>query len=302
MLRNVVTRVIKPFDPWKGRLCTCPPKFSFDPYTGCEHKCLYCYASSYVKRFYECRPKKNLLKLVRGDVPRLPESALISMSNSSDPYPPMEYELELTRRCLKEFQKSNLRILIITKSDLVLRDVDLLRSLRCAVTFTITTLDDNLASRLEPGAPPPSRRLYAVEMLSSEGIRVGVRIDPIIPHLNDENFDNLLKEVRDAGAIHITSSTFKPRPDSWIRIEAAFPDVAERLRSLYFEEGERVARSHYLPKHVRFRLMKTVADECRRLGLTFACCREGFIDLSTGASCDGSHLIPAKPYSSENRE
>ncbi|MEM1654920.1 MAG: radical SAM protein [Nitrososphaerota archaeon] len=300
MRGNAGTRVIKPFDPWRGRLCTCPRKFSFDPYTGCEHGCLYCYASFYIRRFHECRPKKNLLELVEGDVLRLPENALISMSNSSDPYPPMEYGLELTRRCLNEFRRRNLRILVITKSDLVLRDLDILRALRCAVTLTITTLDDQLAGRLEPGAPPPSRRLHAVERLSSEGIRVGVRVDPIIPYINDEGIDDLLREVRDAGAIHVTSSTFKPRPDSWARIEAAFPDVAEKLRPLYFEEGERIARSRYLPKPMRFKLMKMIADGCRKLGLTFACCREGFIELNTGASCDGSHLIPSRPYSPED--
>lgn len=195
-----------------------------------------------------------------------------------------------------------MRILIITKGDLVVRDLDLLKSLRCAVTLTITILDDYLAGKLEPGAPPPSKRLHVMEILSSEGIRVGVRIDPVIPHLNDEGIVDLLKEVKNAGAIHITSSTFKPRPDSWVRVEAAFPDVAEKLRSLYFENGERVARSRYLPKLVRFKLMKMIADECKKLSLTFACCREGFIELNTGASCDGSHLIPVRPYSSEDRE
>lgn len=300
MLRGARTRVIKPFDPWRGRLCTCPPKFSFDPYTGCEHGCLYCYASSYIRKFHECRPKKDLLKLIKGDVLQLPENALISMSNSSDPYPPMEYELQLTRRCLEEFRRRNLRILVITKSDLVLKDLDLLRKLRCAVSLTITTLDDYLAGRLEPNAPPPSRRLYAVERLSSEGIRVCVRIDPIIPYLNDDGIDGLLREIKNASAAHITSSTFKPRPDSWARIKAAFPDVAEKLEPLYFGEGEQVARSRYLPKPIRFKLMKMVADECRRLGLTFACCREGFKELNTGGSCDGSHLIPVRSYSSED--
>jgi DNA repair photolyase len=299
---GVRTRIIKPFDPWRGKLCTCPSKFSFDPYTGCEHGCLYCYASSYVRRFHECRPKRDLLRVVRNDVARLPDDVLISMSNSSDPYPPMERDMQLTRRCLEEFRGRNLRILVITKSDLILRDLDLLRRLRCAVTLTITTLDDDLARRLEPGAPPPSRRLDAVERLSSEGIMVGVRVDPIIPYLNDEGLMDLLREIRGAGAIHVTSSTFKPRPDSWARIEMAFPDTAEKLRPLYFEEGERIGRNRYLPRPMRFRLMKMIADGCRGLGLTFACCREGFVELNTGASCDGSHLIPAKPYSSEDRE
>ncbi|RLG03425.1 MAG: radical SAM protein, partial [Thaumarchaeota archaeon] len=237
------------------------------------------------------RPKRNLLKLVRRDLAVLPRNALISMSNSSDPYPPMESRLKLTRSCLREFLGRDLRILIITKSDLVVRDLDLISELRAAVTITITTLDEDLAKRLEPRAPTPSKRLDAVEKLSSEGIPVGVRVDPIIPFLNDEGVELLLREVRDAGALHVTSSTFKPRWDSWRRMEEAFPRICEKLKPLYFEEGERIGRSYYLPKPFRFKLMSRVAEESRKLGLTFACCREGFIELNSGGSCDGSHLI-----------
>ena len=120
-LERLRTRIIRPFDPWRSPLCTCPPKLSLDPYTGCEHGCLYCYASSYIKNFYRCRPKRNLIELVRRDLRRIPEDTLISMSNSSDPYPPMERRLKLTRRCLKEFRGRNLRILIVTKGDTILR-------------------------------------------------------------------------------------------------------------------------------------------------------------------------------------
>lgn len=292
MLRDLKTCVIRPFDPWRGRLCTCPPKLSFDPYTGCEHGCLYCYASSYIKDFKRCRPKKNLLSLVKRDLAALPRNALISMSNSSDPYPPMESQLKLTRSCLREFLRKDLRVLIVTKSDLVVRDLDLVSALRAAITITITTLDEYLAKRLEPRAPTPSKRLDAIEKLSSERIPVGVRVDPIIPFLNDEGVELLLKEVRDAGALHVTSSTFKPRWDSWKRMEKSFPDACEKLKPLYFREGERVGRSYYLPKPLRFKLMSKIAEKCKRLGLTFACCREGFIELNSGETCDGSHLIP----------
>ncbi len=296
MIRAYKTQVIRPFDPWRGRLCTCPPKFSFDPYTGCEHGCLYCYASSYIRRFYECRPKRDLVKIVRRDLGKLPRNALISMSNSSDPYTPMESHMMLTRRCLQEFlSRPDLRLLVITKSDLVARDADLLGGIRSAVTITITTLDHDLARRLEPNAPPPSRRLDALEKLSRAGIPVGVRLDPIIPFLNDGDIEQLLKEVKNAGAIHVTSSTFKPRLDGWRRMEQAFPEACRKLKPLYFEQGERIGRSYYLPRALRFRLIKRVYEECRRLGLSFACCREGFPELNTAGSCDGSHLIPAAP-------
>jgi len=231
------------------------------------------------------------LSKVRRDLSRLPEDALISMSNSSDPYTRMEAELQLTRRCLREFIGRRVRLLIITKSDLVVRDIDLLLRLRSAVTITITTLDENLARRLEPGAPPPSRRLDAVSTLAESGVPVGVRIDPVIPFLTDEGIECLVKEVRGAGAAHVTASTLKPRIDGWRRMEQAFPEVCARLRPLYFEEGERVGRSLYLPRSIRLKLMRKIAEECARAGLTFATCREGFPELQTGGACDGSHLV-----------
>ena len=291
-LKRLRTRVIRPFDPWGSPLCTCPPKLSLDPYTGCEHGCLYCYASSYIKDFYRCRPKQNLIELVRRDLRRIPDDTLISISNSSDPYPPMEQKLGLTRRCLGEFTRRDLRILIVTKGDTILRDLDLLQKLRAAVTVTITTLDDHIAEKLEPRAPRPKRRLGVVEQLTAHGIPLGLRLDPIIPGINDDSIRELLIEAREVGITHVVSSTFKPRWDSWLRVSKAFPEESEELRHLYFEKGRRIGRSWYLPREGRLRLMRRVRELCDQLGLTFATCREGFPELHTAPSCDGSHLIP----------
>ncbi|KYH38940.1 MAG: hypothetical protein AYL28_002020 [Candidatus Bathyarchaeota archaeon B23] len=288
------TRIIKPFDPWGSPLCTCPPKLSLDPYTGCQHGCLYCYASSYIRDFHRCRPKRGLVELVRRDLRRIPDDALISVSNSSDPYPPMEGRLRLTRRCLEEFAERDLRILIVTKGDVILRDLDLLQELRAAVTVTITTLDDQIAGRLEPEAPKPSRRLEVVEELTAQGVPVGLRLDPIIPGINDASIEELIKEAKVAGVVHVVSSTFKPRWDSWLRISEAYPEESEELRRLYFEEGRRIGRSWYLPREMRLRLMRRVRETCEGLGLTFATCREGMPELHTAPSCDGSHLIPMR--------
>ncbi|MCS7125922.1 MAG: radical SAM protein [Aigarchaeota archaeon] len=285
------TQLIKLFDPWRSKLCTCPVKYSFDPYTGCAHRCLYCYASSYIRDFYNCRPKKNLLKIIRRDLEKLPENTIISMSNSSDPYPWMERELKLTRRCLEEFMKSNLRILVVTKSDLVVRDIDLLKELRVAVTISITTIDDWLAKKIEPLAPAPSKRLKALSKLSEEGVNTGLRLDPIIPFINDDNYRELLIEARNCGVKHVVSSLFKPRYDSWTRVVSSFPEIEDSLRKIYFLEGERIGRSWYASRELRFRTMKKVSEECKRLGLGFATCREGFEELHTSQTCDGSHLI-----------
>ena len=276
------------FDPWKSRLCTCPHKLTFNPYTGCDHGCLYCYASSYIPQFHDCRPKKNLLSRLKREAARL-DGELISMSNSSDPYPRLEQKLGLTRKCLQILAESRCRLQIVTKSDLVVRDIDILRGVPCVVSVTVLTADDGLSGKLEPGAPVSSRRLGAIETLVEAGIPTTVRIDPIIPFLNDDDLAELVETVAGLGVLHITSSSYKVKPDNWRRFSAAFPEVAEKLKPLYFSEGKRIGRSIYLPKNIRFGLMKKVKELAEEHNLKFGCCREGF--SLNSAVCDGSWAI-----------
>lgn len=286
--------VIRKFDPWGDPLCTCPKKLGFNPYTGCDHRCIYCYVSSYVPRAFECRGKKNLIARVERDLKRIDKSLVISMSNSSDPYPPMEAKLKLTRACLELFSHEDCRVQIITKSNLVARDADLLSKMRCVASFTITTLNRSVSRVLEPRAPSPEKRLGAMKELSGAGVPTSLRLDPIIPSLNDAEIKEIVETAAAHGASHVTSSTFKPRPDSWRRLERAFPEIATELAPLYFEQGKRHHNSRYLPRKIRFQLMKAVRNACSRNNVTFASCREGLQELSTGESCDGSHLIPKK--------
>jgi len=280
-------RIIRPFDPWKSKLCTCPAKYSLNPYTGCPHRCLYCYSSSYIPRFFSCRPKRELVKLVEKDVEELPENALISMSNTSDPYPEIERELELTRRCLEIFREHGLRVLIITKGDVVLRDLHLLSEMRAAVTLSVTTR--KLDEILEPGAPKAERRMEVLKILKDSGIPVGLRLDPVIPFVNDSEIEEIISSLDFVD--HVVSSTFKPRADSWKRISLAFPEVAVKLRELYFSKGERIQSALYLPREMRRELMLKVREVCHTYGIPFASCREGFPELQSSKSCDGSHLI-----------
>ncbi len=278
------------FDPWKSKLCTCPPKLTLNPYTGCDHRCLYCYSSSYIPKFFNCRPKNiSLLKLEK-EARRL-RGELISIANSSDPYPNMEEGIQLTRKCLEVLSRYNCRIQIVTKSDLVVRDLDLLRRVPSTVALTITTDDDELARRLEPYAPPSSARIRAAKTLIEAGIPVSVRIDPIIPFLNDEP-ENLIEKLSSIGVLHITSSTYKVKYDNWRRFSLAFPETAEKLHPLYFKKGERISGYLYLPKNLRYQLMRKIKELTESRGMKFGCCREGFSNLNS-ATCDGSWL--AKP-------
>ncbi len=283
--------VISRFDPWQSSLCTCPKKLTMNPYTGCDHGCLYCYASSYVPDFTVCRPKKDQLASLQREAAKL-KGETVSISNSSDPYPRIEATLGWTRQCLELLTESNCRIQIITKSNMVTRDDDLLSKVPSTVAITVTTDDEKLARALEPHAPSSSERLRAAQDLINKGIPVSIRIDPIIPFLN-ENLQSLIAKLADIGVRHITSSTYKPKPDNWRRLIEAFPQEAEKLKPLYFQQGERVGGNTLLPRELRLRILGQLRSYAQEKGIQFGVCREGLPKLNT-AACDGSWLLPPK--------
>jgi DNA repair photolyase len=280
--------VLARFDPWHSALCTCPPKLTLNPYTGCDHGCVYCYASSYIFNFRNCRPKKDLIQRLKREAVRL-SGEIVSISNSSDAYPNIEAERALTRQCVEILSGQKCRIQIVTKSDVVTRDIDLLRKVPSMVALTITTDDDATARIIEPHAPPPSERIKAAEKLVQSGIPVTVRIDPIIPFVNDCP-ERLVKKIAGLGVRHVTSSTYKIRSDNWKRFSEAMPQVSEKVRPLYFQEGEKIADYIYLPRKLRLRLIKKVRSLAEKSGIRFGTCREGFNDLNT-ATCDGSWVL-----------
>jgi len=104
----------------------------------------------------------------------------------------------------------------------------------------------------------------------------------------------VIREAKRAGAEHVVTSTFKPRIDGWKRFEKAFPEVARKLKEIYFKKGEKIGNSWYLPAGMRREIIESVKKICEKYSLSFASCREGFQDLNTASSCDGSHLIPNK--------
>jgi len=280
--------LISTFDPWRSNLCTCPPKLTFNPYTGCDHACVYCYASSYIPKFFRCRPKKDLILRLKREAAKL-KGELISISNSSDPYPSLEAETGLMRKCLEILSRCNCKIQVVTKSNIVVRDIDFLKKTQSMVTLTITTDNDNISKIIEPNAPPSSQRLKAAETLIRKGIPTSVRVDPIIPFANG-NPENLVETLASIGVKHVTSSTYKVKPGNWKRFSMALPKTAEKLKPFYFEKGERIGRSIYLPKELRLKLMEKVAVLAKKYGVQFGTCREGLSHLNT-ATCDGSWLI-----------
>lgn len=197
--------------------------YCLNPYTGCGHGCLYCYAS-FMQRF--CRHpvrgrwgsfvhiKANFVACLASELQKA-RSGTVMLSSVTDPYQPIEAEYRLTRFCLELLAKSNLQVSILTKSDLILRDLDLLRTMpRVRVGFTITVIDAAVARKLEPGAPPPERRLGALRKLNQAGIPTWVFIAPVIPGLGDtdNNLASLIAAARQAGTreVHYDPLNFYP--------------------------------------------------------------------------------------------
>jgi DNA repair photolyase len=189
-------------------------RWSLNPYRGCEHGCAYCYA----------RPTHEYLGfsagldferriMVKTDAPALLRRTLatprwvgetIALSGNTDCYQPVERRLGLTRACLEVLAEASNPVEVVTKSALVVRDVDLLARLAAVraarVSVSVTTLDADLAARLEPRAARPDRRLDAIARLAAAGVPVSVLVAPVIPGLTDRELPAILAAAADAGA------------------------------------------------------------------------------------------------------
>ncbi len=280
-------RIIKEFDPWKGKYCTCPKKLSLNPYTGCSFSCVYCYITSYIKNPNVVRLKDGVIEKVKKDLKSFDKNFYIMLSNSSDPYPYVEKELNITREILKTFREENIKVLIVTKSDIIIKDIDILKDMNVVVTMTITTLDENY-KLIEPFAPNPQRRLNAIRLLSENNINVAVRIDPIIPFFNDdlEKLEEMVKTYSTYSK-QIISSTLKLKFDSIKRFKDRNRELFNKLMPLY---TEKVGNSFYIEKRKREEILKNLRDISLKYGMDFSTCRENLSYLNTNI-CDGSGLF-----------
>lgn len=191
-----------------------PFRWSVNPYRGCEHGCVYCYARpSHERLGWSAGLDFERRILVKEDAPEILARELahprwspdvVAFSGSTDCYQPIERRLGITRRCLEVMAEFRNPVAIVTKSALVARDVDVLAPLAelgaASVGVSLTTLDPALARRLEPRASSPKRRLEAMARLVAAGIPVHAMISPVVPGLNDEEIPRLLAAAAEAGA------------------------------------------------------------------------------------------------------
>ncbi|CEP69219.1 Radical SAM [Moorella glycerini] len=221
-------------------------RYCLNPYAGCSHRCLYCYADT-VLRFSNLAEKwgefvaakENFPEVLRRELrrKRTPPGRVL-LSTVTDAYQPAEAEFGLTRAVLAVFveERPEIELDLLTKSDLVVRDVDLLKELRnCSVGFTVTTPDDAAAGVLEPGAAPPSARLRAAGRLVAEGINVWAFIAPVLPGVSDAPgaLERLIAALRGAGVREVYLDPLNPYQAAVKRLRVAyrarFPQALKHL-------------------------------------------------------------------------
>jgi DNA repair photolyase len=224
-----------------------PFNVSLNPYRGCEHGCIYCFARpthSYLGLSpgldFETRlfAKVNAPDLLRRELARpsyVPES--IALGVNTDAYQPCERQLGLTRRVLEVLNECEHPVGLITKSSLIERDIDIIGAMaarrQACASITITTLDPEISRTLEPRAAAPARRLRTIRRLTDAGIPVSVSVAPIIPFVTEPEIEKVLEAAHDAGAVGAHYVVLRlpwevnPLFQEWL--QAHFPDRAQRV-------------------------------------------------------------------------
>ena len=246
--------------------------WSLNPYTGCEHRCAFCYVRAFELRAdrpsddrygRSIRVKTNVAGVLRGELSRKSwRREMVVIGAATDPYQPAEGRYKLTRQCLQALRDFSNPTAMITRGPMIVRDLDVLTELArradLHITFSIPTVDDDIWRRTEPGTAHPRQRLRAIEQLVAAGIDVGVGMAPIIPGLSDrpDRLEAVVKAARAAGAtglwagmLHLKDGT---REHFMTVLSKHWPELVPLYEQAYRERA-------YLPPVFAEPTMKAVA-------------------------------------------
>jgi len=250
-----------------NRVTGMPFPWSLNPYTGCVHRCTFCYVRSFERRADRAyddrygtaiRVKVNVAEVLRCELGRRSWSReLVAVGAATDPYQPAEGWYRITRRCLQALGAARTPFSLVTRGPLIVRDVDVLqeaaRRAAVEVNFSIPTLDREVWQRTEPGTAPPRQRLRALRVLVDAGLKAGVGMAPLLPGISDrpEQLAEVIRAARDAGATHL-----------WCNVLHLQPGTREHfLAHLARDWPQELARYEQL--YARVYLNRTEADPIR---------------------------------------
>ncbi|HVI06836.1 MAG TPA: radical SAM protein [Candidatus Binatia bacterium] len=260
-----------------------PFTWAINPYRGCEFACKYCYAR-YTHEFMEMRDglefeqkiyvKQHTAGLLRRELRKVKAREPIALGTATDPYQPAERRYEITRSILEEFTRHRgFELGIVTKSNLITRDLDLLTEISrhnvLSIHMTITTLDVDLARILEPRAPRPDLRLDAVRCLAQSGLEIGVSCSPVLPGITDSpaNLEAVISAAAAAGVRHIFAGALFLKPCSSAVflpfLEKNFPHLVENYRQRFQDRA-------FLPESYGKRISQLVSRLREKYGIARA--------------------------------
>jgi DNA repair photolyase len=251
--------------------------WSLNPYTGCVHRCTFCYVRGFEQRADRpsddrygraIRVKTNVVDVLRRELIRPSwRRELVAIGAATDPYQPIEGRYRLTRGCLRVLAAARTPFSIVTRSPLIVRDVDVLRhaagQVKVSVSISIPAIDDRVWRTTEPGTAPPHQRFRALRTLVDAGIRAGIGLAPILPGLSDNprQIEAVLRAARDAGATFVWCNLLylKPGTREHFLGQLARDWPTERARYDHLYQGA------YLDRRVSDPVRHTVARLAERL-------------------------------------
>ena len=250
--------------------------YNMNLYRGCSHGCIYCDSRSdcyHIENFDTVRGKENILHILENELSKKRVKGVVGIGAMSDTYNPMEIKYQQTRGALQLISKYGFGVSIDTKSDLILRDIDLLKEINSKnnviIKFTITTPDDNLSKRIEPNVCVSSKRLEAIKILNDNGIFTGIMMNPVLPFITDkeEDIKKLVELARRNGAKFIHTymgMTLRENQRAYYfeKLDEKFPGVKEKYIKNY---GDRY--NCLVPNYKQ--LYKVFTDECDRYGILY---------------------------------
>ena len=260
-----------------NRVTGMPFSWSLNPYMGCAHRCTFCYVRAFERRADRpsgegygrtVRVKVNVAEVLRTELGRPSWSReSVSIGAATDPYQPAEGRYRLTRACLEALAESRTPFAVITRSPMIVRDLDVLTEAasraQVSVNFSVPTLDPEVWRKTEPGTPPPRQRLRAVSRLVDAGIEAGVALAPILPGLSDrpEQLAEVVRAARDAGAVHLWANVLYLKPGTrehfLSNLARDWPELLPLYERLY-------AGRAYLPTREAEPVRKLVSELRRR--------------------------------------
>lgn len=221
-------------------------RYVMNIYRGCEHKCIYCDSRSEcyrIENFDDLTVKINAVDLLKKELSIKRKRVTIGTGAMSDPYTVSERKYQLTRNALKVINEYRFPLYIGTKSNLILRDVDILEDISktyLRVFFTITTFNDELAKKIEPSAPTPTERFKAMGVLSTLGINVGINLMPVLPFIedNNQNINEIIKRAKEYGVKYINPFLGVTLRDNqrdyyYKKLDKDFPGIKNRYEKKY---------------------------------------------------------------------